>query len=290
MATALQTALAGYLDQRGGEGVFHSEIPALGFMRTTAPTLPRHQLYQPALCIVVQGAKRMAVGAAAFDYAGQQALVVGFDLPVLASITQASAEQPFMGMVLEFDIGLLREVLEQLDPPPGPRDSSSLGLFVETLTPPVVACITRLVELLATPQAIPVLYPALARELYYWLLTGPNGGEIAKLALPDSHTRRIARAIHLLRRDFTRALRVADLAEAARMSPSAFHQHFKTMTSMTPLQYQKQLRLLEARRLMLSDAVSAANAAYQVGYQSASQFSREYARLFGVPPRRSVVG
>jgi transcriptional regulator GlxA family with amidase domain len=147
----------------------------------------------------------------------------------------------------------------------------------------------RLVKLISNPKAISVLYPAIMREICFWLLSGPYGGEICKIAMPDSQTRRITDAIYLLRDNFTTPLRIRQLAATARMSPSSFHQHFKALTSMTPLQYQKQLRLLEARRLLLSGSVNVAGAAYQVGYESASQFSREYARAFGTPPKRSVM-
>lgn len=145
-----------------------------------------------------------------------------------------------------------------------------------------------MINLPDTPQAVAVLAPSVLREIYFWLLTGPNGAEICKHCIADSQTERLSKAIHLLRDDFSRPIRSEQLAAAARMSTSSFHQHFKTLTSMTPLQYQKQLRLLEARRLMLTSAVNATTAAHQVGYESASQFSREYARMFGAPPRRDV--
>jgi AraC-like DNA-binding protein len=147
-------------------------------------------------------------------------------------------------------------------------------------------CVARLVRLAGTPKAVPLLYPSIMREICYWLLNGPYGGEIRKLASPETHVERIARALHRIRNNFSQTLRIDQLAEEARMSASSFHQHFKSMTTMTPLQYQKRLRLLEARRLMLSEAASVAEAAYQVGYESASQFSREYSRMFGVPPKR----
>ncbi len=189
--------------------------------------------------------------------------------------------------MLELDTGILREVLERLDAPPKLDGDMGGGVYVDVLTGPV-AEVTRLIRLLDTPGAIPILYPSIMRELSFWLLTGPNGGRIARLALPSGHAQRIADAIHAMREDIARPMRVEELAGAARMSPSSFHQHFKTLTSMTPLQYQKQLRLLEARRLMVADAANVANAAYRVGYESASQFSREYARMFGAPPKRDV--
>ena len=161
-------------------------------------------------------------------------------------------------------------------------------MFVDALVSPVADCVARLIRLLDTPGAVPILYPSIMRELSFWLLTGPSGGRIARLALPSGHAQRIADAINVMREDIARPVRVEELAGAARMSPSSFHKHFKMLTSMTPLQYQKQLRLLEARRLMTADAANVANAAYRVGYESPSQFSREYARMFGAPPKRDV--
>jgi AraC-like DNA-binding protein len=288
MPTSLQAALTAHLDARGTEGIFPTDIPALSIMRAFGTTLPQHRRYRPSLCIVAQGAKRLMVGDQAFDYSAMQALVVSFELPVVACVVEASPQTPFIGLALEFDTRLLREVMDQLDTPPRPNGDTVLGVFVETFHEALADCVTRLIRLLSTPKAIPVLYPAILRELYFWLLTGSNAGEVCKLALADSHTQRIATAVHVLRDDFARAISVGELASAAKMSPSSFHQHFKALTSMTPLQYQKQLRLLEARRLMLAGAISATSAAYQVGYESASQFSREYTRLFGTPPRRSI--
>jgi transcriptional regulator GlxA family with amidase domain len=162
-------------------------------------------------------------------------------------------------------------------------------VFVTDFDGPLADCVRRLVQLLDNPRAIPALAPLVMREIYYRLLTGPHGGEVASVALVGIHTDSVIRAIHALRDHFAQPVRIEELAARAQMSPSAFHRQFKQVTSMTPLQYQKQLRLLEARRLMLADAASAETAAYQVGYESASQFSREYARMFGTPPRRDVM-
>jgi AraC-like DNA-binding protein len=288
MSSLLKDALNDYIDANGGEGFFPTPIEALTLMRTSRETLPRHMIYKPALCIVAQGAKQVMLGDDVFDYDEMQSLVINLELPLLGRVTRATADKPFVGVNLDFDVALMREVMEQLDTPPGPGGDSSAGLFVDDLGGPVIDCVLRLVQLLATPKAIPIVYPSIMREICFWLLTGNHGGEISKLALPSSHTQRVAAAIRLLREDFARPMPVDELAAAARMSPSSFHQHFKALTSMTPLQYQKHLRLLEARRLMVADAANATSAAYQVGYESASQFSREYARMFGAPPRRDV--
>jgi AraC-like DNA-binding protein len=289
MQTALIDALNSYADASGGgEGVFHTPMPAFSFMRTSHETLPHHMVYKPSLCIVAQGQKQVLFEDSALTYREMQALIVSVEIPALGRVTKASPEKPLLGMVLELDIGIMRQVMEELETPPLPNDDVGLGLFVTDFEGPLADCVVRLVRLLATPKAIPVLYPAIMREISFWLLTGKNGGEVCKLVLPNSRTRRLAEAIQVLREDFTRPVRIEQLASVAHMSPSSFHQHFKTLTSMTPLQYQKQLRLIEARRLMTAGDINVTGAAYQVGYESASQFSREYARMFGTPPKRDV--
>lgn len=289
MTQALKEALVRYTDARGGaDGAYATAVDGLYLMRASGEALPTARVYRPALCVVAQGAKQVLLGEAAFDYTEGQALVVSVELPVLGKVTRASAQRPFLGLNLDLDVGILREVMAQLDPPPRPGPGR-LGLFVGGLGEALADCVLRLLRLLDTPEAVPVLYPGLMREIGYWLLAGPHAGEVCKIALASGPTQRIAEAIRLLREDIARPVRIGQLAAAANMSPSSFHQHFKTLTSMTPLQYQKQLRLLEARRLMLAGQANAAAAAYRVGYESASQFSREYARLFGAPPARDAV-
>jgi AraC-like DNA-binding protein len=250
--------------------------------------MPKPAIYRPALCIIVDGAKQLMFGDRLFDYEAMQALIISVEMPAFGQVTKASAERPMIAINLELDVTILREVLEEMDAPPKPAGDGGPGVFVQEFGPELQDCILRLIRTLATPKAIPILHPAIMREISFWLLSGKNGDEVCKLALPDSHTRRVAEAIYLLRGNFADVVRVEKLAAAARMSPSSFHQHFKILTTMTPLQYQKQLRLLEARRLMVTDGFNAANAAYQVGYESASQFSREYARMFGTPPKRDI--
>jgi transcriptional regulator GlxA family with amidase domain len=191
--------------------------------------------------------------------------------------------------MIDFDVATVRDVLEQLEALPPQSDLSGPCAFVAKVDQPLADCILRLVRLLATPKAIPVLAPSIVREVCYWLLSGPHGGEICKLALPESNIERVVKAISVLHTNFAETLRVDQLADIARMSPSSFHQHFKALTSMTPLQFQKQLRLLEARRLMATQAANVAEAAYKVGYESASQFSREYSRTFGIAPKQDAL-
>ncbi|TCR63525.1 AraC family transcriptional regulator [Bosea sp. BK604] len=291
MQPSLKDALSRYIARHGGsDGLFETAIGGLFLMRSSREEMPKPVVHRPAICLVAQGAKRVLFGEDSFDFGEMQALIVGLELPAFGRVIEASAEEPFLALALEFDVAMLRQVMAELDTPPVPKVEAGLSVFVDdALGGPLAACFLRLVELLDTPKAIPVLFPAIMREICFWLLTGPNGGRICKLALPDSHTQRIAAAIHVLRAHFAEPVRIEQLAAAARMSPSSFHQHFKTLTGMTPLQYQKQLRLLEARRLMVAVGSNVTNAAYEVGYESASQFSREYARMFGAPPRRDVV-
>jgi transcriptional regulator GlxA family with amidase domain len=183
---------------------------------------------------------------------------------------------------------MVREVLQQLPRPPVASERAGLAAFVGKVDGELADAVHRLIRLADTPEAVPLLYPSIMREICYRLLVGPHGGELCKLALPETHAERVWQAICVLRDNYNQALRVDQLAEAARMSPSSFHLHFKSLTSMTPIQYQKQLRLLEARRLMVVNATSVGEAAYQVGYESASQFSREYSRVFGLAPKRDV--
>ncbi|WP_341203461.1 AraC family transcriptional regulator [uncultured Sphingomonas sp.] len=218
-----------------------------------------------------------------------QCLVVNVEIPATGRMVGATPEKPYLGMTIEFDTAILREVLQQLPSPPPTRNSASPSVFVGRIDEQLAECLTRLVRLMAKPEAIPVIFPAMMREIHYWLLTGPYGAEIAKLALPETHAERVAKAISHVRDNFSKPLRIEELAGIARMSPSSFHLYFKAMTSMTPVQFQKQLRLVEARRLMLSDSVNVSEAAYHVGYESASQFSREYTRSFGIAPKRDIL-
>ena len=217
-----------------------------------------------------------------------QALVVSVEMPAFGRVAQASPTEPYLGVIIEFDPAVMREVAEGLDAPPSGKDLGP-GALVTDLNGQLIDCTLRTIRLLETPKAIPVLYPAIMREICYWLLTGPHGGEVMRMTLANSHAQRVVKAIHTLRDRFAEPIRIDELASIAKMSPSAFHRQFKAITAMTPLQYQKQLRLLEARRLIVAEAANVETAAFQVGYESPSQFSREYSRMFGAPPRRDVV-
>jgi AraC-like DNA-binding protein len=288
MSDTLAQIVKRYTDAHGGEGHVVTPIKGFSFIRSNHRKEPAHIVFKPVLCVVVQGAKCSIFGGRRFDYRAGQALVVSVEIPGLSRVIRASPAEPYLSAVVEFDPALMREVMEALPSPPAIPGQTKHGVFVTHFDGPMADCVLRLARLLDTPDAIPMLAPMILRELYYWLLAGPHGGEVAGMVLGNGHAQRVIKAIHVLRDQFKETLRVEELAAIAQMSPSAFHRQFKALTSMTPLQYQKQLRLLEARHLMMSGAANAETAAYRVGYESPSQFSREYSRMFGAPPRRDV--
>lgn len=288
--SALLEAVTTYIDSRGGgQGLFPTPMPGVNIIRSFQEVMPHRKIYQPSLCIVLQGAKQILFGTETLDYGVMECLVVSIALPGTGRIVKASETEPFVGLTVDLDVAVVRDMVERLESlPPAPASGGPCA-FVAQIDEPFAECIQRLVRMADNPKAVPILYPSVMHDICYWLLSGPHGAEICKLSLPASNTERVAKAIHLLRENIAQPMRVEQLAEAARMSPSSFHQHFKALTSMTPLQYQKQLRLLEARRLMVANAASVADASYKVGYESASQFSREYSRMFGIAPKRDVM-
>ncbi|HEX4197443.1 MAG TPA: AraC family transcriptional regulator [Caulobacteraceae bacterium] len=288
MSDPLARALLRYTESRPGESPFATAIASMAIMRSDHPKPPSHQIFQPAMCIVAQGAKWASFGGNRLEYRAGQALVIGVETPSVGKVVEASPGEPCLVLAFALDLSIMRSVADALDPPPSPSGRPTQGVFVTDFQGPLADCALRLVRLLETPKAIPALYPGVMREICYWLLTGPHGGDIARLTLKSSPSQPLIRAIHELRGRFAEMVRIEDLAAIARLSPSAFHRQFKALTSLTPLQYQKHLRLLEARRLMVSRAYKVEAAAFAVGYESPSQFSREYARMFGAPPKRDL--
>lgn len=288
MLQPLIEALTTYTDRQGGSGPFETPIPGVIVLRSDRPKDPSPQIYKPAICIVLQGAKLATFADNRFEYGAGEALIVSLDMPGVGRVVAANPDEPFLCLAIQLDSEIMRTVIAGLDNPPEPEGDVSSGVFVADMTAPMLDCALRIVRLLDTPQAIAMLYPAALHELTYWLLTSPYGGRIAKVVLSHGREHRLLGAIHWLRKRFAEQVRVEDLAAIAQMSPSAFHRQFKALTGMSPLRYQKQLRLIEARRLMLARAAKAETAAFEVGYESASQFSREYTRLFGAPPRRDI--
>lgn len=288
MTDRLAEALLRYTETHPGESPLRTAIDGLAILRSDHPKPPTHMIFRPAMCIVAQGAKWATFGGNRLEYRAGQALVIGVETPSIGRVVEASPGEPCLVLAFELDLAIVRSVAEGLDAPPKASGEPRRGVFVTDFQGPLADCALRLVRLLDTPKAIPTLYPVIMREICFWLLTGPHGGDVARMTLANSPSRRVISAMHCLRSRFRETVRIEELAAIAHMSPSAFHRQFKALTSLTPLQYQKQLRLLEARRLMISSAVNVETASFQVGYESPSQFSREYARMFGTPPKRDA--
>lgn len=263
-------------------------IPGLTLYRHDGPTQPKSGVYEPSLCLVAQGAKRVHLGSEAYVYDPNHYLITSVHLPTTYEVITANREEPYLGLLLKLGQREMSQLVVDSNLPAPRRQQSSRGMATGEVTLPLLSAFQRLVGLLDEPEDIPILAPIIQREILYRLLVGDQGARLRQIASAGSQSHQIARAIDWLKGNFTQRLRIDDLAAQARMSASTFHHHFRSMTSLSPLQYQKQLRLQEARRLMLAEHLDAATAAFQVGYESPSQFSREYNRLFGASPLRDV--
>ena len=279
--TTLLEAVRRYADAHSTDGPIATPIRGLMVVRATAPSELMHDVQRPVACLVQQGAKRVTAGTRTVEFSAGDSLLVTADIPTVSQITRASAAEPYYSLVLELDPALIVDLVAQMA---SPQEADPAPLRVDPTDAETADAALRLMKLLERPDALPVLQARLVREMHYWLLAGRHGDAIRKLGWPDGHVQRVARAVSLLRRDYTRSIPVERLAAEAGMSASAFHQHFKAVTSLSPLQFQKQLRLIEARRLMQSQGASASRAAYAVGYESVPQFTREYGRMFGKTP------
>lgn len=280
--TALLDAVRRHADTHAGpDGLAPTPIPGLMAVRGTAPSDLVHDVYRPLVCLVLQGAKRVSAGARTVEFAAGDSLLVTADIPTVSQITRASAAAPYYSLVLELDPAVIADLVAQMAPP---ASADPAPLRVDPTEAETADAALRLVQLLERHDALPVLRAQRLREMHYWLLAGRHGDAIRKLGWPDGHVQRVARAVRLLRRDYAAPIPVERLAAEAGMSASSFHQHFKAVTSLSPLQFQKQLRLIEARRLMQAQGTSASRAAHAVGYESVPQFTREYGRMFGRPP------
>ena len=282
---ALGVAIARLTEQ----GELHTTaVPGLSLFRRIEPTAPVTGMYEPSVCMVAQGAKRVRLGDDTFVYDAHHYLITSVHLPTVVQIIEASPERPYLGLRLMLDQREISQLMVDSNLPQPRVQQSSRGMATGEVTLPLVTAIQRLIDLLGEPQDIPILAPIIQREIIYRLLVGDQGERLRQIASAGSQSQQIARAIDWLKVNFTQPLRIDDLATQAGMSSSTFHHHFRSMTALSPLQFQKQLRLQEARRLMLAERMDAANAAFQVGYESPSQFSREYNRLFGAPPLRDI--
>jgi AraC-like DNA-binding protein len=282
---ALRISIARWTD-KGEQHV--TAIPGLSLFRRDEPTEPISSMYEPSICMIAQGAKRVLLGDDTYVYDAHHYLITSVHLPTVVQVIKASREKPYLGLRLKLD---QREILQMMVDSnlPAPRaEQSSRGMATGDVTLPLLNAFLRLIDLLAEHKDIPILAPIIQREIIYRLLVGDQGSRLRQIASAGSQSNQIARAIDWLKGNFTGPLRIDDLATQVNMSTSTFHHHFRTLTAMSPLQFQKVLRLNEARRLMLTERLDATTVAFQVGYESPSQFSREYSRLFGAPPLRDI--
>ncbi len=270
------------------DGPLVTTIPGLLLSRRSAPTQPISHLYEPSICLIAQGAKRVLLEDDTYVYDVHHFLITAVDIPTVVQVIKASPEKPCLSLLLKLDQREISQLMADSHLPPPRARESSRGMAIGEVTLPLLTAFQRLIDLLDEPKDIPILAPIIRREILYRLLVGDQGARLRQMASAGSQSNQIARAIDWLKGNYTRPLRIDDLATQVNMSTSTFHHHFRALTAMSPLQYQKWLRLHEARRLMLTERLDATNAAFQVGYESPSQFSREYSRLFGAPPLRDI--
>ena len=266
-------------------GFAQTPIPGLATIRATSPSGLIHAVSRPLVCLVLQGSKQVAMGPQTFAFAAGESLLITADVPTVSQITRASVAAPYLSLVLELDPAVIADLAVQMK---AGRVAAGAPVRVEPTDAEVADAALRLMRLLDRPAAEPVLHALLMREAHYWLLAGRHGAAIRRLGWPEGHARHVARAVAVLRAEFAQPLPVERLAAVAGMSPSSFHRPFLAVTSLSPLQFQKQLRLIEARRLMTAEGASASRAAFAVGYESVPQFTREYGRMFGLPPVRDA--
>lgn len=263
-------------------------IPGLSLFRRNEPTEPMSSMYEPSICVIAQGAKRVLLEEDTYVYDAHHYLITSVHLPTVVQIIKASPEKPYLGLRLKLDLREISQLMVDSNLPPPRAQQSGRGMATGEITLPLLIAFRRLTNLLAEQKDIPILAPLIQREIIYRLLVGDQGARLRQIASTGSQGHQIARAIDWLKGNFTRPLRIDDLANRVNMSTSTLHHHFRALTAMSPLQYQKWLRLNEARRLMLTENQDASTAAFKVGYESPSQFSREYGRLFGTPPLRDI--
>ncbi|RUW39693.1 MAG: AraC family transcriptional regulator [Mesorhizobium sp.] len=267
-------------------GMSGTAVPRLSLIRADHPSAPVPAVYEASLCIIAQGSKRVSLAGQSVVYDASSYLLVSVDLPLVGHVLEASPAAPYLCCKIDFDPAALADLLVTEQRVSSEKDLPVLAVYPSD--PDLIDAACRLVKLLDSPETIDVLAPLVEREILYRLLTGPHGATLRQMGTVDSHLNQVSRAIATIRNGFHTQLRIDEIAAASGMSASSLHAHFKAITRMTPLEYQKQLRLQEARRLMLADGANAGTAGFAVGYDSPSQFSREYRRLFGAPPRQDI--
>ncbi|QQE78235.1 AraC family transcriptional regulator [Alicyclobacillus sp. SO9] len=285
-----QDVLAKLIERHTKEdGVHDTTIPSLFFIRHSNLIGPTYGVYEPSFCIVVQGTKEVWLGQERFRYSPTDYLVASVNLPVTAQVTEASADLPYLGFKLKFTPEQILEVLSESKVHIEPHKTSKRGMYVSQMEPSLLDAVLRLVRLIDTPEDVSFLSPIFTKEILYRILQGQHGITLEQIAIEGSSAYRIKNAIEHIVNHFDRSVRIEELAHMVNMSVASLHRHFKEVTTMSPIQFQKQLRLQEARRLLLSKSTDATDVAFRVGYESPSQFSREYSRMFGLPPREDVM-
>ena len=272
----------------GDRNRLDTPIQGLTLHRWETPTEPTSYMLAPSICLIGQGRKRLFLGEDSYVYDAHRFLITSVDLPVVTQIIEADRQKPYLGLTMELDLRVIAQLMldNNIASSHLPRDR--LGIAVSEVSRPLLDAFNRLLDLLGHPNDIPALAPLIKQEIFYRLMTGEQGPRLRQITAIGNHGYKIARAIDWLKGNFSKPVKVEELARKSGLSVSAFHNHFRSMTAMSPLQFQKRMRLNEARRLMLTEHIDASRAAYEVGYESPSQFSREYSRLFGAPPMRDI--
>ncbi|PAF19783.1 AraC family transcriptional regulator [Terribacillus saccharophilus] len=270
------------------DGVHPTSIESLFLIRESTISEPVARVNEISFCIIVQGEKEVLLGEECFKYGPGNFIVASVELPVTGQVINASYDFPYLALKLEFTPKDILEVLDETGIRSGKRQDTKRAMFIGESEPSLLDAVIRLASLLDKQKHIPILAPLYKKEILYWVLQGPNGNALQQMAVVGSNAMRIRDVIEYIISDFEKSFRIEDLADIANMSVSSLHRHFKEVTAMSPIQFQKLLRLQEARRLLLAELPDIADVAFRVGYESQSQFTREYARMFGFSPRADI--
>jgi len=284
-------ALVDVVSRHANEATIHTVLPGVILFRVESPTTPVECVYEPRFCITVQGSKQVVLGDKIFDYNSANYLITTVDLPVTGQVLQATPEKPYLAVCFTLSAADIASLL--LDMKSGSRGTESacnMCLGLGQLTGDILDSVSRIIKLLDTPDDIPILFPLFKRELLYRLLQGKQGATLRQIATSESNLSQINRSINWIKKHYAEQFSVEAVAEIADMSPSTFHRNFRSATTMSPLQYRTRIRLQEARRKLMTEGGDVAEIGYSVGYDSPSQFSREYRRMFGRPPLRDISG
>ena len=287
--SALDNKLSGLIASLIGQKArIDTDVPGLSLHRWTEPTDPTSYMLAPSICLIGQGRKRLFLGEETFIYDAEHFLITSVELPVVTQIIEASPEKPYLGLTMELDLRLISQLMIDNQITPDKKQTDRCGIGVSRVPGNLNDAFCRLLSLASQPEDIVPLAPLIRQEIFYRLLKSDQGPRLRAITSNANHGYQIARTIEWMKEHFSKPVKVEDLANNSGMSVSAFHNHFRSMTAMSPLQFQKKMRLNEARRLMLAEHLDASKAAFEVGYESPSQFSREYSRLFGAPPMKDI--